>query len=228
MKNLIQWMIAIYVLSMLVWSSLLKAAPPVITKIDFDPALYQMIIQGVSAQHCDLGLNSQILENQFTEDGPLVILEIRTSEKGHGPCQETHKEDFTFVFDIRTLGLKGSQVYEFTFSNPIAEGYSPIFSAEIPHNAELYRNHTVKSTGRLMKSLTGQWIIVRGDVREVLLSNRVDLDRYLGKEVAVEGTKVIHRTGPVKDADGYNPLRSLSEPTDEEAMFLFSIRSETI
>lgn len=231
MNIVIKWLVAIYILSMLAWSSFVKAetsfSTPLIKEIHFDPNHYEMMIHGQFDGLCDLSLETRVIENQFTEDSPVVLLEI-VPQKSSTPCIEGLYTEFHYIFDLRGLGLKSGITYEFTFANPILFEPSPLFMVEIPQNTALYRNHIVKSSGQLMKSLTGEWFIVRGDVRDVLVKSRIDLDRYIGKNVVIEGTKHLHRTDPAIEARSYNPLRSPGPSAESETMFLFSIRSETI
>lgn len=226
MQTLIKWLITIYIVSILAWSGLLRAEEVVIDHTVFDQEHFELAISGRVNQACGLALKTRIIENQFTQDGPVAVIEIVNQNKTE-PCSlEETNEQFDLIFDVRSLGLKAGNSYSLAFANPFNASSSPIYKVEIPKNSFFPNYSPVKVQGVLANTLSGQWILVRGINDFVILKTKLDLSKYLGQYVSIEGTEVLHRTGPIFEVDEHNPLRA-NNTLEGPTMFLFSISTAT-
>ncbi len=226
MNTLIKWLITIYVVSILAWSGMLRAEEVVLDRTTFDKEHFELTLEGRVNQACGLSLNTKIIENQFTEDGPVAIIEVLNNQKTE-TCPFDHRdEDFDIVLDVRSLGLKPGSSYSLAFANSFSSVSSPIYSVEIPKNSFFPNYSPVKAAGILANTLSEQWILVRGMNDFIILKTKLDLSKYLGQYVTIEGTEVLHRTGPIFEVDEHIPLRAYN-PLEGPTMFLFSISTAT-
>lgn len=227
MNTLIKWLVTIYVLSILAWSGMLRAEEVVLDQATFDKDHFELVLEGRVSKACGLSLNTKIIENQFTEEGPVAIIEVLNKhEMETCPYEQQKDENFDIILDVRSLGLKPGTSYNLAFANSFSAASSPIYNVEIPKNSFFPNYSPVSAQGILANTLAGQWLLVRGMNDFIILKTKLDLSKYLGQYVTIEGTEVLHRTGPIFEVDEHIPLRAyntLEGPT----MFLFSISAAT-
>lgn len=209
MTKFIKWLITIYVFSILAWSSLLKAEEVMIERATFSEQTFELTLSGKITNSCGVSLKTKIIENQFTESGKLALIEIQNQQKDGSCSKGEQNEIFDLSVDVRSLGLTPGTNYQMTFAKPLSAGATPIFSVELPENAIYPDYQTSSASGILTLAGNGEWIIVQSPYEFKSIKTNLDLSRYVGQMVSVEGIEVLHRTGPVFDLEGHNPLRAL-------------------
>lgn len=226
MSTVLKWIITIYIISILAWSGLLRAEEVVIDQTSFNQNHFELTISGRVNNACGISLKTKIIENQFTEDGAIALIEVLNQEKIES-CPFEHKDEFfDMILDVRSLGLKAGTQYSLSFANSFSSQTNPIYKVEIPKNSFFPDYSPIKNSGLLSKTADGQWILIKGINDFTILKTKLDLSKYLGQSVVIEGTEVLHRTGPIFEVGEHSPLRaynSLGGPT----MFLFSISTAT-
>jgi hypothetical protein len=227
MNTFIKWLVTIYVVSILAWSGMLRAEEVVLDHVAFNSNHFELTLGGRVNNTCGLSLKTRIIENQFTEEGPVAVIEVQNDEKVESCPFDQRDELFDMVVDVRSLGLKAGVTYNLTFANSFNEISNPIYTVEIPKNSFFPNYSPVHSSGMLTKTLMGQWILVRGMNDFIILKTKLDLSQYLGQYVTIEGTEVLHRTGPIFEVDEHNPLRAHNNTLEGPTMFLFSISTAT-
>jgi hypothetical protein len=226
MSSLVKWIVTIYVVSILAWSGLLKAEEIVIDQAQFNADHFQLTLSGRINSTCGLSLKTKIIENQFTEDGSIAVVEIINQGKTSTCPMNQSNEAFDMIVDVRTMGLKPGATYNLAFANTFAGGSSPLFTVSLPQHA-FYSGYTAsKATGVIYQTLDGQWLLVKSPSEAVKLQTKIDLSRYVGQLVIIEGTEVLHRTGPIYDLSEHSPLR-VQTKSEASALYVLSISTVT-
>lgn len=227
MPTLIKWILTIYVFSILAWSGSLKAEQVVIDHVSFDQEHFELALAGRVTSTCGVSIKTRMIENQFTEDGAIALIEVVNLGKVDTCALDQKKnEAFDFVIDVRSLGLKPGVNYNLAFANVFSNTLNPIYTVEIPRNSFFPSYSSTEAAGVIAQTFKGDWILVRNINEYTILKTKLDLSKYIGQMVKIEGTEVLHRTGPVFEVDAHDPLiepASLKGPT----MFVFSISAAT-
>lgn len=226
MSLLIKLLLTVYVISILTWSGLVKAEEVVLDTAGFDQKHFELSLRGRVTGACGVSLKTKIIENQFTEDGPIALIEVLNQNKATNCPLDRQVELFDIVIDVRSLGLKPNTTYGLAFVNSFKTSNSPIYNVEIPDNSIFPSYTPTNISGVLTTTQEGQWIVVKDMNNFVKLKTKLDLSKYLGQYVVVEGTEVLHRTGPIYEIGEHNPLRA-NESQEGPTMFLFSISTVT-
>lgn len=226
MPTFIKWILTIYVFSILAWSGMLKAEEVVIDHTSFDKDHYQLILSGRVKNTCGVSLKTKVIENQFTEDGVMALVEVVNQEKGEACRFEQADESFDLLMDVRSLGLKPGSNYNLTFANNFSSENNPIYSLEIPKNSVFPSYRSTQASGLIIQTARGEWLLVNGMNDYTILKTNLDLSKYVGQIVNVEGTEVLYRTGPILEIDAHDPLTE-QPMVKGPSLYVFSISSVT-
>jgi hypothetical protein len=225
MNTFLKWLLTIYVISILAWSGMLRAEEVLLSNAAFNQVHFELILSGQVVGACGVSLKPKIIENQFTEDMPIVLVEVINQQNSECASDQT-EEFFDIVLDVRSLGLKPGRSYNLAFLNTFINIPGPVYMVDVPANSVFPNYNTVRASGLLQRSNSGQWYLETAMNDLTILKTKLDLSRYLGQVVTIEGTEVLHRTGPIFHTEEHSPLRALST-LQGPTMFLFSINTVT-
>lgn len=176
MKNILNWLIALYILTILTWSGLLKAETVQITKSSYDPNSMALTLEGVSVGACGIKVQSQL------QNSNEVIVSVVADENQTICLPEESTRIFDFILDVRSFGLNPGSNYNIkvTNNNQISNEI-PSFYVAIPELAYYPQYNSVQSSGVLNITADGQWFLASANEKIIMLRTTLDLSRYLGQ-----------------------------------------------
>lgn len=219
MKNLINWLLTLYVLIILAWSGFLKAESIQITDSKFDQKNLALTLSGVATGACDLKVQSQL--SQTNE----VFVFVTADDQQTTCIPEESTRIFSFVLDVRSFNLNPGTTYNIKI-NSSTQSEITQFQAIIPEHSQYPNYNSIRTTGILNVTADGQWFLVSPNKNFVMLRTSLDLSRYLGQRVRINGTEILHLTGPDLMVEEHNPLRAIQSQKGPE-VFLLSISAAT-
>lgn len=222
MNKLISFLITIYIISILAWSGLVRAESVTINNAIYDNKNLMLILEGHTNTSCGISIQTEIRGPLSIDVNTKVLVEV-VKNKDVDMCVTLESNTvFSKVIDVRSLGLSAG-VYEISLVNKVSNNNESFdFLVNIPQNSYYPSFELVERSGLLTKSENGDWILVSNEGSPITLKTELDLSRYTGHRVLVEGSEILHRMGPGFKVGEHSPLRaelSSGNPT----VFLFTI-----
>lgn len=226
MNKIAHWLITIYIISILAWSGLLKAEEVTLTNVSFNPTSYKLVLEGLVVGACKVEVKSQI-ENSIDSQS-LVRLSVVGSESVSFCLPEESTRLFNMVLDVRSFGLLDGFSYLVQIDNLNSnKDQSMQFHVDIPALNYFPSFNSMQSSGVLHMTGDGQWFVVTNQENIISLRTEIDLSKYVGQRVQIEGTEILHLTGPELLVEEHNPLR-VNQSKKGPEVFLLSISSATL
>ncbi|MEY4615804.1 MAG: hypothetical protein RJB66_764 [Pseudomonadota bacterium] len=227
MTTLFKWILTIYVFSILAWSGMLRAEEVVIDQASFDQNHFQLTLSGKVKNTCGVSLKTKVIETRATRGGIHARVEILNQDRSSACYIEQADETFDMMLDVRSLGLAPGANYTLSFANIFSSDSSPTFSLVVPESSVFAGYRSTQLTGIIAQTPNGGWILVNGMNEYTILKTKIDLSKYVGQFVNVEGTEVLYRTGPILEVDAHDPLTE-QQLAKGPTMYLFSISTVTL
>ncbi len=227
MKKYVSVLIAIYILSILAWSGLVRAEVVVLDKASFDNENLVLVLEGRTNNPCGISIQTEVIEDQSSHEkkDKVVFLEVVKNRNVDLCFTLATSRIFSKVIDVRSLGL-GAGSYQLSLANYISNAEAKVdFLVNIPVNSYYPNYDSVELSGVLSQSENGEWILTAEQGRKTTLKTELDLSKYVGHNVFVEGTQILHRMGPGFEIAAHSPLRA-KQVSEDPAVFLFTISTE--
>lgn len=225
MNKLVSFLLTIYILSILAWSGLVRAESVNINSAFYDSKNLMLVLEGQTNNPCGVSIQTEFLGPKSVETKARVLVEVVKNKNVDMCITLDSNRVFSKIIDVRALGLNEG-VYEISLVNKVLNSnVSFDFLANIPQNSYYPNFELVELSGLLTKSVNGNWILVSSQGFVTTLKTELDLSRYAGHRVLIEGTEILHRMGPGFKVGEHSPLRA--EPISEDpTVFLFTISAE--
>lgn len=225
MNKLISFLITVYIISILAWSGLVRAESVIINSVFYDSKHLMLVLEGQTNSTCGVSIQTAVLGPMSVEAKAKVLIEVVKNKNVDMCIALESNRVFSKMIDVRALGLNEG-VYEISLVNKVLNSNVNFDSlVSIPQNSYYPNYELVELSGLLTKSENGDWTLVSNQGFVVTLKTELDLSRYAGHRVLIEGTEILHRMGPGFKVGEHSPLRA--EPISEDpTVFLFTISAE--
>lgn len=225
MNKLISLLLTIYIISILAWSGLVRAESVIINSAHYDSKKLMLILEGKTNSTCGVSIQTEVLGSKSEETKARVLVEVVKNKNVDMCITLESNRVFSKMIDVRALGLNEG-IYEMSLVNKVLNSNVNFdFLVNIPQNSFYPNYELIELSGLLTKSENGNWILVSSQGFVATLKTELDLSRYAGHRVLIEGTEILHRMGPGFKVGEHSPLRA--EPISEDpTVFLFTISAE--
>ncbi len=213
------WLIAFYILIVLVLSMTAKAAMPssqsgsVVEVVQFKQDFGYLIVQGVSHTLCLEPLKLKVNE--------VLGSEVRITLADSLNCStEFIETPFETAISINSLGLIPGE-YHFVVQGPEGEVISQELIVQVSGGAEPGQG-AIAASGLLRLAKGGVYELATDRGVYQLYSEIIDLNKYLNRNVVVLIKESLHHVGPVFEI-AQDPLPSLRYSSGPNEMFYYAL-----
>jgi hypothetical protein len=225
MSKFVSFLITIYIISILAWSGLVRAEAVILDGASFNSTNLMLVLEGKSNSACVISIQTEVLEDQTSNKKTNVLIEVVKNQNVDVCFTLESPKIFSKIVDVRSLGLKPGN-YDLSLKNIISnKNINVNYSVSIPLNSNYPNYEPVELSGLLSQSESGEWLVTSEQGNITTLKSEIDLSRYSGHRVFVEGAEILHRMGPRLEVAERSPLRAM-QSFEDPTVFLFTISTE--
>ncbi len=208
-----KWIILTYIITVLMISGFAKASTDILLNTaEYDESTNSISITGLLNGSCGTSLETSLVETQSTEEGPVLVLEVRNKSQKNCDFNQLSINEFDLTIDIKAI-LKNKISGEFfvTFNNVFTHTFDPMFIVKLPEEAVVGINYeTVAAKGTVEFNNTNRQFVLKQNNGDILvLKSNINLNKYLNKIVLIDALEITPMSGPGFELEEQDPLHAM-------------------
>lgn len=201
-------LIALYILLVLAISAVSRAEVAV-NSVKYDSNSFMVRVDGVFAGKCFPQFQPHVARITTSSLNPSVIVNVAKTPEVCISNQE-HQGRFSYVFDVRSLGLAAGETYRLQLGTEIQPvDFGGLF-VDIPANSVPVSYATKNFVGQIVEMADGSFGFLTNDNVAYAVQSPLNLAQYVGSKVLVSGFELKHQVGPALDPQTVDPLPSFT------------------